>query len=551
MNNQAMEESPNSQPRLEITNLSVRVGAQGDQILKNVSLSLHPGEIFALVGESGSGKSVTSLASIRLLPDALQVTGGDVCLMGDNLFSMTEKQMQDVRGSKLAMIFQDALTALNPVQTVGDQLAETLRQHLPLTDDEINKRTISLFREVGLSNPQQRLSFYPHQLSGGQQQRIMIAMALACEPEVLIADEPTSSLDVTIQKQILELLKELAHSRSLAVLLITHDMGVVRNTADRVAVMYRGEVIEKNSVEDFFRAPKHEYSSQLIDSLPDTEHFRDDASEDPPLLVVEDLKVHFPIRRGILQRAVDHTRAVDGISLSINTGETLALVGESGSGKSTCGRAILNLEALTAGSVHFDGERIDQMSRSQMLPVRRKIQVIFQNPYSSMNPRMTVGRIIEEGMISLGLNLSPAERSDRIDELLRRVSLEPDHRSRYPHEFSGGQRQRIAIARALAVNPRLIICDEPTSALDVSIRAEVLGLLLELQKEFGVSYLLITHDLSIVPLLAHRTAVMQRGKIVEQGRTIQVLNDPHHSYTRSLLDSVPKIGGALSGDWIS
>jgi len=539
MSIETMGGSPGSQPLLEITNLCVRVGAQGDQILKDVSLSLHPGEIFALVGESGSGKSVTSLASIRLLPDALRVTGGEVRLMGDNLFSRTEKQMQDVRGSKLAMIFQDALTALNPVQTVGDQLAETLRQHLRLTDDEIHQRTISLFREVGLSNPEQRLKFYPHQLSGGQQQRIMIAMALACEPEVLIADEPTSSLDVTIQKQILLLMKELASSRSLAVLLITHDMGVVRNTADRVAVMYRGEVIEKNSVEDFFRAPKHEYSRRLVNSLPDTDHFREDRPEDQPLLVVEDLKVHFPIRRGILQRAVDHTRAVDGISLSINTGETLALVGESGSGKSTCGRAILNLESLTAGRVYFNGERIDQMSRPQMLPVRRKIQVIFQNPYSSMNPRMTVGRIIEEGMISLGLDLSPAERSNRINELLRRVRLEPDHRSRYPHEFSGGQRQRIAIARALAVNPRLIICDEPTSALDVSIRAEVLSLLLELQKEFGVSYLLITHDLSIVPLLAHHTAVMQKGKIVEQGRTMQVLNNPRHSYTRSLLDSVP------------
>jgi ABC-type microcin C transport system duplicated ATPase subunit YejF len=537
------EKMPDATPRLEISDLSVRVGQGGDEILKKVSLSLYPGEIFALVGESGSGKSVTSLASIRLLPDALKVTNGDVILNGDNLFLLTEKQMQEVRGRKLAMIFQDALTSLNPVQTVGDQLAETLRQHIKLSKDEILEQTIRLFSEVGISNPEQRLSFYPHQLSGGQQQRVMIALALACEPDVLIADEPTSSLDVTIQKQILELMQELARSRSLAVLLITHDMGVVRNTADRVAVMYKGEIIEKNTVDNFFNAPTHEYSQHLVNSLPDTENFRNTDEADTPLLIVEDVKIHFPIRRGLLQRAVDYTKAVDGISLSIKKGETLALVGESGSGKSTCGRAILNLEPLTAGAITFDGQRIDQLSRSQMRVVRKSIQVIFQNPYSSMNPRMTVGRIIEEGMVSLDSGLSRTEREERIVRLLKRVSLKPEHRSRYPHEFSGGQRQRIAIARALAVNPRLIICDEPTSALDVSIRAEVLGLLLELQEEFGMSYLLITHDLSIVPLLAHNTAVMQQGKIVEQGDTKQVLRNPQHEYTRSLLASVPKIHG--------
>jgi peptide/nickel transport system ATP-binding protein len=527
--------------RLAIKKLCVTLGEQGPRLLNNVSLSVHAGEIVALVGESGSGKSITSLAAIRLLPDALQVTAGEVELGDQALFSLTEQQMQNVRGRNVTMIFQDALTALNPVQTVGHQLAETLRQHTRLNPVEIRQRCLQLFEEVGLDNTEQRLNFYPHQLSGGQQQRIMIAMALACEPEVLIADEPTTALDVTIQKQILELIVELARSRNLAVLLITHDMAVVKNTADRVVVMYQGEIIEESSVDNFFHTPQHSYSKKLIDSLPDMHHYRHSQPDKKPLLSVDGLKVHFPIRKGILQRVVDYTRAVDGLSLSIATGETLALVGESGSGKSTCGRAILNLEKLSGGSIGFNGQRIDQLSRTQMLAIRKQIQVIFQNPYSSMNPRMTVGSIIEEGMISLGLGLNKTQRRERIDQLLQRVRLQPEFRHRYPHEFSGGQRQRIAIARALAVNPKLIICDEPTSALDVSIRAEVLNLLLELQQEFGVSYLFITHDLSIVPHLAHRIAVMQHGKIVEQGDTEQVLNHPRHPYTQALLASAPRI----------
>lgn len=527
--------------RLKITDLSVRVGTRGEQILKKVSLSVHAGEIFALVGESGSGKSITSLAAMRLLPDALKVTNGDVELEGRALFSLTERQMQEVRGRKVAMIFQDALTSLNPVQTVGQQIAETLRQHKPLSSANVRQRTIDLFTEVGLPDPEKRLGFYPHQLSGGQQQRIMIAMALACEPEVLIADEPTTALDVTIQKQILELVVNLARTRNLAVLLITHDMGVVSNTADTVAVMYRGEVIEQSTVNEFFHNPQQDYSKKLINSLPDMNHYRPATNNEKPLLTVDGLKVHFPIRKGILQRIAGYTKAVDGISLSIDVGETLALVGESGSGKSTCGRAILNLETLTAGQIHFNGERIDHLSRRDMLEYRKKIQVIFQNPYSSMNPRMTVGSIIEEGMISLGVARSAEQRSARIDQLLERVSLPIEYRHRYPHEFSGGQRQRIAIARALAVDPQLIICDEPTSALDVSIRAEVLTLLLDLQKEFGVSYLFITHDLSIVPHLAHRVGVMQNGVIVEQGEAEQVLTNPQHAYTKALLHSIPKI----------
>jgi peptide/nickel transport system ATP-binding protein len=448
--------------------------------------------------------------------------------------------MQRVRGRRVAMIFQNAMSALNPVQTAGQQVAETLRLHTSLSGDALRQRVVQLFAEVGIPDPEDRFSFYPHQLSGGQQQRVMIAMALACEPEILIADEPTTALDVTIQEQVLDLIRELTESRKLAVLLITHDMGVVRNTADEVAVMYRGEIIERAPVDDFFHNPQQAYSRRLIDALPDLSRFQSIAVEEP-LLRLDEVKVYFPIRRGVLQRVVDHTRAVDGVSLSIGKGETYALVGESGSGKSTLGRAILNLDEMAGGQIRFHGEPLQDLTRRQMLPYRKRIQVIFQNPYSSMNPRLTVGEIIAEGMVSLGLGLNAAEREERIGQLLQRVQLEGDFSQRYPHEFSGGQLQRIAIARALAVEPELIICDEPTSALDVSIRAEVLELLQELQREFGVSYLFITHDLSIVPSLAHHVGVMQLGKIVEQGTAEQILTAPRHPYTRALLASVPRV----------
>ncbi|WP_281647780.1 dipeptide ABC transporter ATP-binding protein [Parendozoicomonas sp. Alg238-R29] len=526
---------------LSVRNLSVCVNNYSQApVLKNVSFNLHPGEVFALVGESGSGKSVTSLAMMRLLPDALKITSGEVNFDGNDLFHATEKEMTAVRGNHVAMIFQEALTSLNPVQKVGVQIEETLKLHSQLDAKGRRKRIIELLEEVGLPHPETRISWYPHQLSGGQQQRIMIAMALACEPDILIADEPTTALDVTIQKQVLDLIRNLARSRKLAVLLITHDMGVVRETAQRVGVMYKGEIIEEDLCEDFFRNPQEEYSRRLINSLPDQDHFRDPA-EPTPLLKVDGLKVHFPQRKGILQRIHSWTKAVDDINLSIGKGETLALVGESGCGKTTTGRAILNLEKVTDGSITFDGNTISRMSRKAILPLRRKIQVIFQDPYSSMNPRMTVQRIIEEGMISLNLGLSPEQRTERVIELLERVKLEPDHCFRYPHEFSGGQRQRIAIARALAVNPEMIICDEPTSALDVSTRAEVLSLLQELQRDLRVSYLFITHDLSIIPQLAHRVAVMKDGKIVETGATEDVLTEPRHNYTRELLSAVPHI----------
>ncbi len=526
--------------RMQVRDLEVQVAASGEPILKGVSFELKAGEIFALVGESGSGKSVTSMAAMRLLPDALRISGGDVSVDTTDLLALPESKMQDVRGRQVAMIFQNAMTALNPVQTVGDQVAETLRLHTALGGAALRKRVETLFEEVGIPEPAQRYSFFPHQLSGGQQQRVMIAMALACEPEVLIADEPTTALDVTIQEQVLDLIRELTRSRQLAVLLITHDMGVVKQTADEVGVMYKGEIIEQASVHSFFHSPQEAYSRQLIDALPDLTQFK--AERDcTPLLEVNDVKVHFPIRKGVLQRVVDHTRAVDGVSLSIGRGETYALVGESGSGKSTLGRAILNLESTAAGEIRFNGEALNNISRKAMLPLRKRVQVIFQNPYSSMNPRLSVGDIIAEGMISLGVGGSAQEREARVLQLLERVQMLPEHAARYPHEFSGGQLQRIAIARALAVEPELIICDEPTSALDVSIRAEVLDLLQRLQQEEGVSYLFITHDLSIIPTLADHVGVMQYGKLVEQGSAEQILTAPQHDYTKALLNSVPRL----------
>ncbi|NND66546.1 MAG: ABC transporter ATP-binding protein, partial [Halioglobus sp.] len=431
--------------------------------------------------------------------------------------------------------------ALNPAFRVGDQIGEVIREHTTLRGNAVDERVQELLAGVNLPDPAGVAQRYPHELSGGQQQRVMIAIALACDPDILIADEPTTALDVTIQEQVLDLIRGLTRSRQLAVLLITHDMGVVRNTADDVGVMYRGEIIERASVETFFRNPKEEYSRQLINALPDLTIYRE-AEEKDELLSLDNVQVHFPIRRGVLQRVVDYTRAVDGVSLSIGRGQTYVLVGESGSGKTTLGRAVLNLEPATAGTIHFDGAAIHALPRSAMLPYRKRIQVIFQNPNSSMNPRLTIAAIIAEGMKSLGLEVDDYDA--RVTELLERVQLDPAMSARFPHELSGGQLQRVAIARALAVEPELIVCDEPTSALDVSIRAGVLELLQNLQRDSGVSYLFITHDLSIVPGLAHRVGVMQAGKLVEQGTALDILTRPQHPYTQALLAAVPRLDGA-------
>ncbi len=524
---------------LRVENLRVALRS-GEEILKGVSFALRAGETFALVGESGSGKSMTALALMRLLPEGVRVGEGSVHLDGTELLGLPEAQMQRIRGKRMAMIFQEPMTALNPVMRVGDQIAEALRLHLGLRGRALRDRVVALLEEVGIPEPETRLNWYPHQLSGGQRQRVMIAMALACEPEVLIADEPTTALDVTIQAQILALLKRLQQRHGMAMLFITHDMGVVAEVADRVGVMYQGALVETAPVEHFLTSPQHPYTRRLLNNaLPVCAD--KPRPKDRRLLEVKDLRVWFPVRKGLLQRTVSHTKAVDGVSLTIHAGETLALVGESGSGKSTLGMALLRLLPIAGGAIVYDESTdLAALNEKQMRLFRKAIQVIFQDPFSALNPRMTIGESIREGMVTL--KVGPQDKQaqlERVAQLLEKVGLEPEHMHRYPHEFSGGQRQRIGIARALAVEPKLIVCDEITSALDVSVRAQIIDLLNRLQQEEGVSYLFITHDLSILPRIAHRVAVMQQGRIVEQGDIDRILSTPQHDYTRRLLNSAP------------
>jgi peptide/nickel transport system ATP-binding protein len=537
-------------PVLSVQNLAVELQQDRRTLVDGIAFDLYAGEILALVGESGSGKSLAALSLMRLLPDAIAIRSGTVSVaqaqgMTENVFALPEYEMNRVRGKRMAMIFQEPQSSLNPVQTVGQQLREVFRLHQRLDEAHIRDNIVSLLQEVGIPDPAQRAHWYPHQLSGGQKQRVMIAMALACSPDILLADEPTTALDVTIQKQILDLLKRLCRERQLAILLITHDMGVVAEVADRVAVMRQGELVEQNSCRDFFARPQHEYSQMLIRALPDARHFLEPTTA-LPLLSLRKITVAFPIQRGFLQRVAGHTVAVKEVSLDIGQGETLALVGESGCGKTTLGKAVLGLETISSGEMLYYGEageqRISHLSSSAFLPWRKKIQIVFQDPYSSMNPRLTVREIIEEGMLALQVQPDSSRRMREMVSLIERVGLLPDHLHRYVHEFSGGQRQRIAIARALAVKPRLLVCDEPTSALDVSLRSQILQLLKQLQVEEGLSYLFITHDLSIIPGLAHRVAVMKDGRIVETGTTRDILTRPQHDYTRSLLAAAPGAG---------
>lgn len=533
---------------LSVKNLTICV--KQAVLVNKVSFDIQAGEIFALVGESGSGKSLTSLAIMRLLADSLSVTEGDVLLHTEkqpaqNIFELTEQQMQKIRGKQVAMIFQEPMTSLNPVMKVGEQVAEVLRVHLGLSKKQARKKVVSLFDEVGIPNGEERYDWYPHQLSGGQKQRVMIAMALACEPELLIADEPTTALDVTIQAQVLSLLKKIRDERNLAILFITHDMGVVNEMADKVAVMKRGEIVEQASKQAFFNNPTHQYTKKLLRDAVPVKIFKPKVKSDK-LLEINNLKIHFPIKKGIFQRTVGHVKAVDGINLTLYKGQTLALVGESGSGKSTIGQAILKLIPTTDGEIALQDKNVtidlSKLSDKQMKPFRKRVQVIFQDPFSALNPRMTIAEIIREGMTSLKIGSGiKADQDQRIEELLEQVGLETEHKFRYPHEFSGGQKQRIGIARALAVEPELIICDEPTSALDVTVRTQVLALLEELQQKYQMTYLFITHDLSIIPAIAHQVAVMKEGKIVEQGDVEQVMKNPQHQYTQTLLNSAPKL----------
>ncbi|MDP2759877.1 MAG: ABC transporter ATP-binding protein [Sideroxyarcus sp.] len=627
--------SPTASPLLQVERLVVRLHA-GAVIVDGISFAIRAGETFALLGESGCGKSMTALALMRLLPDGVVQAGGAAQMGEVALFDLSEREMRRVRGGQMAMIFQEPGLSLNPVMTVGEQIAEVLELHgvgldesrrsfdvglKPDIESVLQKRCIELLDQVGIPDAARRVGEYPFQLSGGMKQRVMIAMALAGNPQLLIADEPTTALDVTIQAQVLHLLRDTQEKSGMALLLITHDLGVVAENAHRVGVMYAGQIVEQASREQLFSQPLHPYTRKLFAAMPGatrvgqplsaipgsvpplgsieqgcrfaprcdrawalcqeqtpewTElendrgvrcHLYQDAgcgiqdsgtshpsvekgqgehadSLNPvsriphPQLQLSDLQVHFPIRKGLLQRVVGQVKAVDGVSLSIPEGRTLALVGESGCGKTTLGKALLRLIPVTAGSVRFAGKELIGTNAS-----RAALQMVFQDPYASLNPKMRVAEILEEGMGALHIGADSTARQTHIDELLQRVGLALDSKWRYPHEFSGGQRQRIAIARALAVSPRLLICDEPTSALDVSVQAQILNLLKSLQQELGLSYLFITHNLAVVEYLAHEVCVMYLGRIVERGTTADVMHAPRHPYTQALLSAVPRIDG--------
>ncbi len=545
---------------LEVNHLSTDIQLVDRQIhaVKDVSFTVDHGETFALVGESGSGKSITALSIARLLPDAAKISQGQVLLNGENLLGYSEKQMRSVRGSKISMIFQEPMTSLNPVVKIGDQIIESMIHHENISKQAANSHCLELLDAVGLPNAKRNMNEYPHQLSGGMRQRIMIAIALAANPDVLIADEPTTALDVTIQAQVLELLKQLQNEFNMGLIFITHDLGVVQQIADRVAVMRYGEIVETASSENFFAAPQHAYSQQLLNAIPsihkrgqrlsihgeqvaEVNHASTDDSATTPLLAINRLKVHFPIRKGVFKRVVDHVKAVNDVSLQLYRGKTLALVGESGCGKTTVGKSIVRLLDITQGEMKFKDQDLVNLKGEELRACRSDLQIVFQDPYSSLNPRMLVGDIIEEGMTSLGVEQDATKRQLAVKELLHQVGLPEDAVTRYPHEFSGGQRQRICIARALAVKPKVIICDEPTSALDVSVQAQVLNLLKDLQQQLGMSYLFITHDMSVVSYLADEVAVMYQGEIVEHGDALSVLQHPQHEYTKKLLEAVPKL----------
>jgi ABC-type microcin C transport system duplicated ATPase subunit YejF len=508
-------------------------------VVDDISFEIHAGETFALVGESGSGKSITALSVLRLLPNNARLNAEAINLHGDDLLNRSEFELCKIRGRRIGFIFQDPMSSLNPVMTIGSQIEEVIRLHFDLPRAALKQRALELLRQVEIPEPQQRIKDYPHQLSGGQRQRVMIAIALAGQPDLLIADEPTTSLDVTIQAQILALLKNIQQQTGMALWLISHDLALVSSIADRVAVMQQGKIVETGITAEFFNQPKHPYTRKLLNALPLMQSCLAHSSEEkPPLLQVSDFYCYYPIRKGIFKRVVDFVRAVDGVSFDIQQGKTLALVGESGCGKTTLGKSLLNLIPGN-GRVVINGVELNALTGEALRQQRANIQIVFQDPFSSMNPRMLVGDIIAEGIRALHPEVSPEQRKTRVRQLLQQVDLPEDSALRYPHEFSGGQRQRICIARALAVDPKLIVCDEPTSALDVSVQAQIIQLLKTLQQEKGVSYLFITHDLAVVAEIADDVAVMYQGKIIEQGSVAEVLTQPKQAYTKKLLAAVP------------
>lgn len=525
-----------SPPLLQVRDLCVSFHGSGTVVdaVHKVGFTLNKGRTLALVGESGSGKSVTALSLVQLLPYPQAFhRGGSILLDGQELLGASEGMLRTIRGGRIGMVFQEPLSSLNPLHTVEKQIVETLRLHRKLRQDQARRRAIELLDLVGLDDPQQKLSFWPHQLSGGQCQRVMIAMALANDPDLLIADEPTTALDVTIQAQVLALLRDLRRRLGMAMLLITHDLNIVRANADEVCVMQDGRIVESGPVEQVFGRPRHPYTQQLLEAEPRGGP-DDKPSTAKPVLSSTELKVWFPIKRGLLKRTKGHVKAVNEVAVRLLPGRTLGVVGESGSGKTTLGMALLRLISST-GMIFFQGRRIDGLRPRVLRPLRRSMQIVFQDPFGSLNPRMSVGQIIGEGLTVHRLGQSLAERDALIAKALEEVGLDPQSRHRYPHEFSGGQRQRIAIARAMILKPEVLILDEPTSALDMSVQAQIVELLRTLQREHRTAYLFISHDLRVVRAMSHEILVMHRGHVVEHGPAQELVASPKHPYTQTLM----------------
>lgn len=575
---------------LKVDRLSVtfKTGNTNFCAVKEVSFELEPGKVLGIVGESGSGKSVTSLAIMRLLDEEKTKVDGSICLNNNELSSLSEAEMRTYRGNRIGMIFQEPMTSLNPVLTCGYQVAEAIQLHLKTSRKEARNKTIELFKEVQLPRPEAIFDSYPHQISGGQKQRVMIAMALSCNPEILIADEPTTALDVTVQKSILELLLRIKNERSSSLIFISHDLGVIREIADEVIVLYKGKIVEQASTETIFNSPQHPYTQGLLACRPspafqlkklpvisdflkvdlrgetqpsgltigeireryalsddEKKHRQKKLYDQEPLLKIKNLNTWFPIKRGLFQRSTEMVKAVNNISFEVFPGETLGLVGESGCGKTTLGRSIIRLTEPTSGKISFKNQDVLALPTNEMRRMRKKMQLIFQDPYSSLNPKLTVGNAILEPMEVHQLYGNTVRRKKKVLELLDRVNLLPEHFNRYPHQFSGGQRQRIVIARALALQPEFLICDESVSALDVSVQAQVLNLLKELQREFNFTYIFISHDLSVVKHIADRMMVMNKGEIVEIGDPNEIYHHPKEAYTQKLIASIPGSGLSL------
>ncbi|MEQ1694975.1 MAG: ABC transporter ATP-binding protein [Hyphomicrobiaceae bacterium] len=520
---------------LDVRDLSVdfRSGRTESHAVRNVSFRIHKGETVALVGESGSGKTVCALSILRLLTTAASHPSGEIFFDGQDLLKRTENDMRSIRGRRVGIIFQEPMTSLNPLQTIEAQVGEVLKIHRGLDDAATRVRVLELMTKVGIRDPEQRLSAFPHELSGGQRQRIMIAIALANEPDLLIADEPTTALDVTIQAQIIELLANLQREMGMAMLLITHDLGIVRRMASRVYVMKSGEVVEQGEMTDVFTNPQNAYTKHLINAEPKGVAPVTDLSS-PIVLETEDIKVWFPIKKGLLRKTVDHVKAVDGLSLKLRENETIGIVGESGSGKTTLGLALLRLIS-SQGPITYNGRRIDGLDSTAMRPLRREMQVVFQDPYGSLSPRLSIGQIIEEGLLIQQPDLDYPARRLRVGKALTEVGLEASTQDRYPHEFSGGQRQRIAIARAMVLEPKFVMLDEPTSALDMSVQAQIVDLLRQLQTKRRLAYLFISHDLKVVRALCNYVLVMRNGKVVEEGPAAEIFDSPKTDYTKALL----------------